>query len=111
MASVLTINLSLHTHMNSSPKTTPSSPRIQSSLSCKTRKPDGSPGEEKERVKPSWVAKVHKGIESMGRGIRESLSPKQKGDWKDLVLMSLSFAVYKSKYENIISRREPTEGA
>lgn len=30
----------------------------------------------------------------MGRGLRENLSPKQKGDWRDVLLMSLSFAVY-----------------
>ncbi|XP_020080882.1 uncharacterized protein LOC109704546 isoform X2 [Ananas comosus] len=30
----------------------------------------------------------------MGKGVKESLSPKQKGDWKDLLLMSFSFAVY-----------------
>lgn len=33
-------------------------------------------------------------VDKLGRGIKESLSPKQKGDWKDLLLMSLSFAIY-----------------
>ena len=34
------------------------------------------------------------GFEKLGKSLREKLSPKQKGDWKDLTLMSLSFAVY-----------------
>ncbi|CAN0917342.1 hypothetical protein LINGRAHAP2_LOCUS30238 [Linum grandiflorum] len=33
-------------------------------------------------------------LDKFGKGLKESLSPKQKGDWKDVVLMSLSFAVY-----------------
>ncbi|KAJ4979708.1 hypothetical protein NE237_010488 [Protea cynaroides] len=34
------------------------------------------------------------GVEKVGKGLKENLSPKQKGDWKDLMLMSFSFAVY-----------------
>ncbi|KAH7570642.1 hypothetical protein ACOSP7_018951 [Xanthoceras sorbifolium] len=34
------------------------------------------------------------GLERFGKGLKENLSPQQKGDWKDLVLMSLSFAIY-----------------
>ena len=30
----------------------------------------------------------------MGIELKEKLSPQRKGDWKDLTLMSLSFAVY-----------------
>ena len=45
--------------------------------------------EKKESLKEIFVV-----IDKLGRGIKDSLSPKQKGDWKDLVLMSLSFAVY-----------------
>lgn len=30
----------------------------------------------------------------LGRGLTQGLSPKQKGDWKDVLLMSFSFAVY-----------------
>nr|XP_011464806.1 PREDICTED: uncharacterized protein LOC105351610 [Fragaria vesca subsp. vesca] len=33
-------------------------------------------------------------LEKLGKNLKENLSPKQKGDWKDLMLMSLSFAVY-----------------
>lgn len=35
-------------------------------------------------------------IEKVGKRVKQNLSPqqKQKGDWKDLLLMSISFAVY-----------------
>ena len=33
-------------------------------------------------------------FKDLGKNVKENLSPKQKGDWKDLMLMSLSFAVY-----------------
>ncbi|KGN58582.1 hypothetical protein Csa_001602 [Cucumis sativus] len=33
-------------------------------------------------------------FEKMGIQLKEKLSPQRKGDWKDLTLMSLSFAVY-----------------
>ncbi|KAK4756674.1 hypothetical protein SAY87_006801 [Trapa incisa] len=33
-------------------------------------------------------------LEKLGKGLRNNLSPQKKGDWKDLTLMSLSFAVY-----------------
>ncbi|CAN1316751.1 hypothetical protein LINPERPRIM_LOCUS30180 [Linum perenne] len=33
-------------------------------------------------------------VDKFRKGFKESLSPKQKGDWKDVVLMSFSFAVY-----------------
>ncbi|GAA0141559.1 hypothetical protein LIER_02678 [Lithospermum erythrorhizon] len=34
------------------------------------------------------------GLQKIGSNLKENLSPKKKGDWKDLTLMSLSFAVY-----------------
>ncbi|GMI95737.1 hypothetical protein HRI_003243000 [Hibiscus trionum] len=37
---------------------------------------------------------VFPGVQKFGRGLKENMSPKRKGDWKDLMLMSLSFAVY-----------------
>lgn len=43
-------------------------------------------------------AEKNKGIvqhmEKLGGVMMDNLSPKQKGDWKDITLMSLSFAVY-----------------
>ena len=40
------------------------------------------------------VERVFGDAAKAGRAVRESLSPKQKGDWKDVTLMSFSFAVY-----------------
>ena len=39
-------------------------------------------------------SQVFAGVHKFGRGLKENTSPRQKGDWKDLMLMSLSFAVY-----------------
>ncbi|CAI9103036.1 OLC1v1001455C1 [Oldenlandia corymbosa var. corymbosa] len=33
-------------------------------------------------------------VDKFGKELRENLSPKQKGDWKDLTYMCLSFALY-----------------
>lgn len=41
-----------------------------------------------------WVLGVYGEVEKAGRRLKDSLSPKKKGDWQDLMLMSLSFAVY-----------------
>ena len=49
--------------------------------------------EENERKQESFRPNFL-GFEELGKSLKESLSPKQKGDWKDLTLMSLSFAVY-----------------
>lgn len=38
--------------------------------------------------------RVHGDVVKAGMAVQENLSPKQKGDWKDVALMSLSFAVY-----------------
>ncbi|KAL8204353.1 hypothetical protein R6Q57_009976 [Mikania cordata] len=43
--------------------------------------------------KPNFM-KAFVGVKKLGIRLKESLSPKRKGDWKDLVLMSLSFAIY-----------------
>ncbi|XP_020580215.1 uncharacterized protein LOC110024535 [Phalaenopsis equestris] len=37
---------------------------------------------------------IYSKVEKLGRELKEALSPKQKGDWKDVALMSFSFAVY-----------------
>ncbi|KVI00752.1 hypothetical protein Ccrd_020995 [Cynara cardunculus var. scolymus] len=65
-------------------------------VACGTRVPfDPQTDKEKEgnEKKPSLM-EVFVGVEKLGKGIQDFLSPKRKGDWKDLVLMSLSFAVY-----------------
>ena len=60
-------------------------------MACQTRDKEK---EGKEEKKHQSLMKFFVGVEKLGRGMKECLSPKQKGDWKDLVLMSLSFAVY-----------------
>lgn len=42
------------------------------------------------------------GVEKVGKGVKDSLSPKHKGDWKDITLMSLSFAVYVYMSQKIV---------
>lgn len=38
--------------------------------------------------------RLHGDVVKAGMAVQENLSPKQKGDWKDVTLMSFSFAVY-----------------
>lgn len=70
-------------------------------LSCHSREPTNEGAtdklrrtkEENERKQQSLRPNLM-GFEEFGKSLKESLSPKRKGDWKDLTLMSLSFAVY-----------------
>uniref|UniRef100_A0A6N2L511 Uncharacterized protein n=1 Tax=Salix viminalis TaxID=40686 RepID=A0A6N2L511_SALVM len=72
-------------------------PRILILLSCQRGEPtDTSSSKEKKESKQDkqlcrelWEEK-------------DSLSPKQKGDWKDVMLMSLSFAVYVYMSQKIV---------
>ncbi|GMN53627.1 hypothetical protein TIFTF001_022761 [Ficus carica] len=69
-------------------------------MSCQSREPidelrkkeEIGTKEKKEGQKQSLP--IFHGVEELGKSLRENLSPKQKGDWKDVTLMSLSFAVY-----------------
>ncbi|CAH1440480.1 unnamed protein product [Lactuca virosa] len=65
-------------------------------MACQTRFGFDPPTdkEKESKEKKESLKEVFVSVQKLGRGIKESLSPKQKGDWKDLVLMSLSFAVY-----------------
>ncbi|XP_052193652.1 uncharacterized protein LOC127802045 [Diospyros lotus] len=73
-------------------------PRILITVSCQSRIPIDRPGSEvkerKEKEKKQFLPELVVSVENFGKRLKDSLSPKQKGDWKDLVLMSLSFAVY-----------------
>ncbi|PQQ17153.1 hypothetical protein Pyn_27874 [Prunus yedoensis var. nudiflora] len=70
-----------------------SSPRTDSILlSCQGREPVEK--DQKQGDKQSLLLGLFVGFEKLGKNLKENLSPKQKGDWKDLMLMSLSFAVY-----------------
>ncbi|OMO69756.1 hypothetical protein CCACVL1_19295 [Corchorus capsularis] len=59
---------------------------------------------QKEKEKTQLFAQVLDGAEKLGRGLKENMRPKQKekGDWKDLMLMSLSFAVYVYMSQQIV---------
>lgn len=52
----------------------------------------------KEMDGGNWIvgnfSRIGRKVKSKVEKVRENLSPKQKGDWKDVVLMGLSFAVY-----------------
>ncbi|KAL5210263.1 hypothetical protein ABZP36_005886 [Zizania latifolia] len=79
-----------------------SRPRSSSFL-CQSRPPagdgdDGEGGGGGGGKKGVWWAamaeRLSGDVAKAGRAVQESLSPKQKGDWKDVTLMSFSFAVY-----------------
>ncbi|KAL5543526.1 hypothetical protein UlMin_007310 [Ulmus minor] len=72
---------------------TRTSPRNAVVLSCQRPKQvERAKKEMKEEKKASLGFFV--GFEKLGKRVKENLSPQRKGDWKDLTLMSLSFAVY-----------------
>ncbi|PSS24458.1 Glycerol-3-phosphate acyltransferase [Actinidia chinensis var. chinensis] len=70
--------------------------RILISIYCQSRVPiDLSRSEtKKEKEKKDLLPKLFHSVEEFGDRLKDNLSPKQKGDWKDLTLMSLSFSVY-----------------
>ncbi|KAL5982023.1 hypothetical protein ACLOJK_016091 [Asimina triloba] len=70
-------------------------------VSCRSRGPadrkegeDEGMGEKQQQQRPPWILRIFGKVGKLGEGLRESLSPKRKGDWKDVMLMSFSFAVY-----------------
>lgn len=71
--------------------------RIPISISCQNRESVNhhfNPKMKKEGHERVFLQKILQSVQKMGKGMKDSMSPKQKGDWKDLTLMSLSFAVY-----------------
>ncbi|KAG6509680.1 hypothetical protein ZIOFF_027680 [Zingiber officinale] len=58
------------------------------------RKEEQSDGTKQGKRWPISLVKIYGEAGKLGRELKDCLSPKQKGDWKDLVLMSFSFAVY-----------------
>lgn len=70
-------------------------PRIVVPCCCQSRVPLSLKTKKEEKVEnDNKGLKFMVSLEKVKKGLKESLSPKRKGDWKDLVLMSLSFAVY-----------------
>ncbi|OEL22414.1 hypothetical protein BAE44_0016569 [Dichanthelium oligosanthes] len=100
---MLTINATPHVSRGSRrrPDITVSRPR--SYVLCQSRLPTEPPvsggggGGGGKKGRPWWAATAERlrgDVVKAGMAARESLSPKQKGDWKDVTLMSFSFAVY-----------------
>ncbi|KAL7204412.1 hypothetical protein ACSBR2_017476 [Camellia fascicularis] len=68
---------------------------LNPSISCQSRLPvDPETEKGKEKEKKQLLPQVLVSVGNFGKRLKDNLSPKQKGDWKDLMLMSLSFAVY-----------------
>ncbi|KAI3913236.1 hypothetical protein MKW92_028756 [Papaver armeniacum] len=73
--------------------------RTHVSFSCVCGEPIGfsDPKEkksEKSKENKQLIPRIYADFEKIGRELKETMSPKEKGDWKDVLLMSLSFAVY-----------------
>ncbi|XP_031273799.1 uncharacterized protein LOC116132281 [Pistacia vera] len=83
-------------------------PRLFFLLACQSREPmetSRSTEKKKEKKEKNYkllFSQLLIGAEKFGKGLKENLSPQQKGDWKDLVLMSLSFAVYVYMSQRIV---------
>nr|CAB3501574.1 unnamed protein product [Digitaria exilis] len=97
---MLTINATPHVSRGSRPRPDIAMSRPRSSFLCQSRlpsKPPASGGGGGGKKGPWWAATAERlrgDVVKAGMAARESLSPKRKGDWKDVTLMSFSFAVY-----------------
>ncbi|KAK2637030.1 hypothetical protein Ddye_031822 [Dipteronia dyeriana] len=70
-------------------------PRFLVLIACQSQKPEDKSSTPKTRKENKKLfSQIFSGVDKFGKSLKDMLSPKQKGDWKDLVLMSLSFAVY-----------------
>ncbi|CAN6285162.1 unnamed protein product [Urochloa humidicola] len=102
--SMLTINATPHVSRGSRPRPDIVTSRPRSYFLCHSRLPSEPPaagggggGGGGKKKGPWWAATAERlrgDVVKAGMAARESLSPKQKGDWKDVTLMSFSFAVY-----------------
>lgn len=61
----------------------------RSTSNSKTKKKD-----KEKRQLLLLFGRVLGSVQKLGIGLKEKMSPQRKGDWKDVMLMSLSFAVY-----------------
>ncbi|XVF22933.1 hypothetical protein REPUB_Repub12eG0213500 [Reevesia pubescens] len=80
-------------------------PRVLVVLSCQNNEPirKSAPTTKKAKEENRQLfSQVFAGVQKFGRGLKENMSPKRKGDWKDLMLMSLSFAVYVYMSQKIV---------
>ncbi|KAG2553758.1 uncharacterized protein LOC120646845 [Panicum virgatum] len=101
---MLTINATPHVPRGGRPRPDVAVPRPRSYFLCQSRLPSAPPaggggggGGGGGKKGPWWAATAERlrgDVVKAGMAARESLSPKRKGDWKDVTLMSFSFAVY-----------------
>ncbi|XWS45741.1 hypothetical protein CRYUN_Cryun14cG0005700 [Craigia yunnanensis] len=79
-------------------------PRILVVLSCQNNEPieKSTTTKKEQKENRQLFSQVFAGVQKFGRGLKENMSPQQKGDWKDLMLMSLSFAVYVYMSQKIV---------
>ncbi|OQU92992.1 hypothetical protein SORBI_3001G454600 [Sorghum bicolor] len=103
---MLTIRTTPHVSQGCRRRCSSAVSRPRSCFLCQSRLPSGPPpasggggggGGGGEKKTPWWAATAERlrgDVVKAGMAARESLSPKQKGDWKDVTLMSFSFAVY-----------------
>ncbi|KAL0924755.1 hypothetical protein M5K25_005611 [Dendrobium thyrsiflorum] len=87
---------SLHS-INPIPLSRPDRRTKQDFLPCRSHlsPPPGSKERKEKESRRRWTpAQIYSRAEKLGKELKETMSPKQKGDWKDVALMSFSFAVY-----------------
>lgn len=104
MAALSLSPLCHHKHKPIPAMTASSSPRMITIVSCQNHRHPNDPFDAKteKEAKGMMLQKFVFGVEKLGKGLQENLSPKKKGDWKDLTLMSLSFAVYVYMSQKIV---------
>ncbi|KAK9108971.1 hypothetical protein Sjap_017031 [Stephania japonica] len=95
MAALTSFGISCYTKPRSNPQFSPLCGQIrQTNISFSDPNKDQKVKGEKGASQSISIAKIFAQVAKLGKDLRSNLSPKEKGDWKDVVLMSLSFAVY-----------------
>lgn len=87
-----------YTSQISDPNRSVAMPKTHFSLSCRISEPEDGQTDlgtrrSKKELRLQFPSKIMMELEKLGKGLGDGMSPKQKGDWKDVMLMSLSFAV------------------
>ncbi|XVE76741.1 hypothetical protein DITRI_Ditri13aG0005700 [Diplodiscus trichospermus] len=77
-------------------------PRCLVVLSCQNNEPTEKSKSTTTKKEQKEKRQIFAGLQKFGRGLKETMSPQQKGDWKDLMLMSFSFAVYVYMSQKIV---------
>ncbi|CAK9140397.1 unnamed protein product [Ilex paraguariensis] len=94
MAALSTFHSLLSKNSSTQQSNFKTNPRFLISVSCQTHKTIDSKAKKEKEKENKGLLQLFGDVGKAGKELKDSLSPKQKGDWKDLMLMSLSFAVY-----------------